>query len=129
LSALRTGRLYPPGNIAGTHFCWRLSRPQGHSVAGRIMSMKNSNDTIRNRTRDLPACSAELRCCMYMGVKSVRGKHRLRLLHKLLMRVSVRASETARKRKVEKRYGENQNSYYRSHFKFMKWAKYPELLI
>jgi hypothetical protein len=39
-------------------FCWRLSQPQGHSVAGRIMSMKNSNDTIRNRTRDLPTCSA-----------------------------------------------------------------------
>jgi len=26
--------------------------------AGRIMSMKKSNDTIGNRTRDLPACSA-----------------------------------------------------------------------
>ena len=48
----------PPGNIPGTHFCQRLSRPQGHSAAGRIMSMKNSNDTIGNRTRDLPACSA-----------------------------------------------------------------------
>jgi len=28
-SAVRTDRLYPPGNIPGTHFCWRLSRPQG----------------------------------------------------------------------------------------------------
>jgi len=27
-------------------------------VAGRIMSIKTSNDTIGNRTRDLPACSA-----------------------------------------------------------------------
>ena len=27
LSALSTGRLYPPGNIPGTHFCYRLSRP------------------------------------------------------------------------------------------------------
>jgi hypothetical protein len=27
-------------------------------VAGRIMSMKNSNDIIGNRTRDLPACRA-----------------------------------------------------------------------
>jgi len=27
-------------------------------VAGRIMSMKNSNDTIGNRTRDLLTCSA-----------------------------------------------------------------------
>jgi hypothetical protein len=35
-----------------------LSQPQGDSAAGRIMSMKNSSDTIRNRTRDLPACSA-----------------------------------------------------------------------
>jgi hypothetical protein len=31
-SAPRTGRLYPPGNIPGTHFCYRLSRPQGHST-------------------------------------------------------------------------------------------------
>jgi len=58
LSAIRTGRLYPPGNIPGTHFYWRLSQPQGHSAAGRIMSMKNSNVTIGNRTRDLPDCSA-----------------------------------------------------------------------
>jgi len=56
LSALRTGRLYPPRNIPGTHFCQRQSRRQGHSAAGRIMSMENSNDTIGNRTRDLPAC-------------------------------------------------------------------------
>jgi hypothetical protein len=56
LSALRTDRLYPPGNTPGTHFCWSLSQPQSHSVAGRIMSMKNSNETIGNRTRDLPAC-------------------------------------------------------------------------
>jgi len=33
-----------------------MSWPQGHSATGRIMSMKNSNE-IRNRTRDLPACS------------------------------------------------------------------------
>jgi hypothetical protein len=53
LSALRTGRLYPPGNIPDTHFCWKLSRHHGHSAAGRIMSMKNSHDTIGNRTRYL----------------------------------------------------------------------------
>jgi hypothetical protein len=28
------------------------------SATERIMSMKNSNDTIGNRIRDLPACSA-----------------------------------------------------------------------
>jgi hypothetical protein len=37
--------------------CYRLSRPQGHSVTGRIMSMKNS-DTIGYQSRDLPVCSA-----------------------------------------------------------------------
>ena len=36
--------------------CWRLSQPQDHSAAGR-MSIKNSNDTIGNRTRNLPVCS------------------------------------------------------------------------
>jgi len=30
----------PPGNTPGTHFCQRLSRPQGHSATGRIMSLK-----------------------------------------------------------------------------------------
>ena len=48
----------PPESIPGTHFWYILSRPQGHSAAGRIMSMKNSNATIGNRTRDLPTCSA-----------------------------------------------------------------------
>ena len=42
-----------PGNIPGTHFCQMLSRPQCHNEAGRIMLMKNSNDTIGNRTRAL----------------------------------------------------------------------------
>ena len=57
-SALHTGRLNPPGNIPGTHFCLRVSRPQDHSAAGMIMSINNSNDAIENRTRALPACSA-----------------------------------------------------------------------
>ena len=48
----------PPGTIPGTHFCYRLNQPQAHSAAGWITSMKNSNDTIGNRTRDLPSCSA-----------------------------------------------------------------------
>ena len=41
----------------------RLSQPQGHSATGRIMSMKISNGTIGNRTRDLPACSAANTSC------------------------------------------------------------------
>ena len=58
LSALRPRRLYCPGNAPGTHLCQRLSLPQGHSVVGRTMLMKNSSDTIGIRTRDHLACSA-----------------------------------------------------------------------
>jgi len=43
LSALRTGRINPPGDIPGTHFCKRLSRPLVHTAAGSITSMKKSN--------------------------------------------------------------------------------------
>ena len=44
----------PTGNTHGTHFCQRLFGSQGHSTTGRIMLLKNSNDTIGNRTSDLP---------------------------------------------------------------------------
>jgi len=48
----------PTGNTPGTHFCCWLSWTQGHSAAGKDTSMKNSSDTIGNRTRALPTCSA-----------------------------------------------------------------------
>jgi hypothetical protein len=32
----------PPGNTAGTHFCHRLSQPQGHTVVWRICQRKIS---------------------------------------------------------------------------------------
>jgi len=62
LSALHTSCLYPPGNIPGTLFYQRLSRPQGH----RFKSMKTSNDPIGNRKPSIilfisPLSSAE-RC-------------------------------------------------------------------
>jgi len=47
----------PPGNTPGIHFCYSLIQPQGHSAARKIISLKNFNDAIWNRTRDLPACS------------------------------------------------------------------------
>jgi hypothetical protein len=51
-------RLLPftPRKIPDTHFCQRLSRPQGHSAAGRIGSIEKFNDLIGNRNRDLQAC-------------------------------------------------------------------------
>jgi len=38
-------------------WCSFLSQPQGHSATGMIMSVKNSNDLIGSRTRDIPAYS------------------------------------------------------------------------
>jgi len=65
----------PPGNIPGSYFCYRLSQLQGHSAAGRIMSMKNSNDTIGNRTRDLPTCSAVPQPTVNKGITKEEGTH------------------------------------------------------
>jgi len=33
---------FTPGDIPGTRFCQKLSRPQGHSEFGRIRSMKST---------------------------------------------------------------------------------------
>jgi hypothetical protein len=57
LSALSTGRPLPPRKIPGTHFCWRLSRPQAIVRLEGLGQLKKSNEFIGIRTRDLPACS------------------------------------------------------------------------
>ena len=51
----------PPGYIPGTRFYYRLSRPLGHCVAGR-MALANSSATTRNLTCDLPVCTAVQLC-------------------------------------------------------------------
>jgi hypothetical protein len=38
LPALHISRLYPAGNIPGTHFCYRLSQSEGHGAAERIVT-------------------------------------------------------------------------------------------
>jgi hypothetical protein len=45
-SALRAGGPLLPRKIPGSHFCWGLSRPQGHSAAGRIKLIEKSKDLI-----------------------------------------------------------------------------------
>jgi hypothetical protein len=51
---------FSPRKILGTHFCQRLSRPQGHSAVGRIRYIEKSNNLIGIRTRDFSACSVML---------------------------------------------------------------------
>jgi hypothetical protein len=58
LSALRTGLLGVPGHILGIHFYYKLSRPLGHSAAGKIKTLKNPSGSLGNRNRDLPGRSA-----------------------------------------------------------------------
>jgi hypothetical protein len=48
-----------PRKYSWYSFLLEFESTQGHSAVRRITSMKNSNESIGNRTRDLPACSAE----------------------------------------------------------------------
>jgi hypothetical protein len=57
-SALRAGRQpFTPRKIPDTHFYKILSRPPGHSAAGRIRLIEKINNLIGNRTGDFQACS------------------------------------------------------------------------
>ena len=66
----------PPVNPPGTHFCWRMSRPQSHSAIGRIMSMKISNDAIWVRTSDLLICSTAPKPLCHRGPRGRRNYQR-----------------------------------------------------
>jgi hypothetical protein len=57
LSVLRAGRPLPSGRFLVLIY---LSRPEGHSAAGKMRSSEKSNDLIGSRTPDLPACSIVL---------------------------------------------------------------------
>jgi hypothetical protein len=43
--------------IAGIHFWYRPSQLQGHTGVSRVRSIEKPIDLIKNRIRDLPACS------------------------------------------------------------------------
>ena len=47
-----------PEYIPRDHFCYRLSQHHGHSAAEKMKLIKNPNNTIGNRTHDLPVFSA-----------------------------------------------------------------------
>jgi hypothetical protein len=49
---------YAPANFTTQEIFLVFMRLQDYSEAGRIMSMKNSVDTIGDRNRDPQACSA-----------------------------------------------------------------------
>jgi hypothetical protein len=48
----------PPPPPPRKHSCYSFLLEAESTPLGRIISLKNSNDTFGNRTRDLPACSA-----------------------------------------------------------------------
>jgi hypothetical protein len=56
--ALHTGHLYPQETFLVLISVRDWVDPQDHNAAESIMSMKNSNDFIGNKSRDLPVCSA-----------------------------------------------------------------------
>ena len=67
----------PSGNAPGTHFCYRLSQPQGNSAIGRIMSMKNSNDTIFIRQ----LVELKVQFCLVFSVSSLNLAGVIGILH------------------------------------------------
>jgi len=52
------GPSLPPRKYSWYPILLEAETTQGHSAAGRIVSMKIYSDTIGNRTRDLLVCSA-----------------------------------------------------------------------
>jgi hypothetical protein len=67
--------LTPTEDAPGTHCCYRMSQPQGHSGAERIMSMKTPTDTFGNRTFRLVArCLNQLRHRMLTASRKRAGQ-------------------------------------------------------
>jgi len=55
----------PQGNAPGIHFCWRLSRPQGHSAIARIIEPA----TFRFVAQHLNHCDTAVPTVFYVWLK------------------------------------------------------------
>ena len=66
LWTLLTGHFYPAGDNPGTHFRSMLRRSQSHSAAGRIKSMKISNDTIGESNPPQPTAPLRARFVVHV---------------------------------------------------------------
>ena len=71
LSVLHNGSIYTHGDTLVTQFRYRLSRTQGHSVVGRIMSMKIPNLQRSASTNCSTACPLLSILCYQILVTSV----------------------------------------------------------
>jgi hypothetical protein len=71
LSDLRTGRLYPLRNIAGTYFCQKLTRPQGHRITPSGIEPTTSRLVSQCLTNCATTCSRirEVRCSNLVQTK------------------------------------------------------------
>jgi hypothetical protein len=69
---------FTPRKIPGTHFCYRLIWPQGHSATVTMRSTEISNDLIGNQTCDLLACSiihSFIHSFIYLhSIRSLQGR-------------------------------------------------------
>ena len=67
----------------------RPSQPQGHSAAGRIMSIKTIYGHIGHRPRDLPACSTVPRTTAPLS--DMISRFIIRIVHKIFQVCTVNA--------------------------------------
>ena len=69
----------PPGDTPGVHFCYRLSRTYCYSAAGIIQSMKNTNDLIGNRIRNLQTCNEVPQLTAPLNNRDICYKHKRKI--------------------------------------------------
>jgi hypothetical protein len=76
LSVLRTSRLYLPGNIPGTHLCYRLSRFQGHialQINAKFQGHHRESNPRSASTKSVTACPNERHHSRYISCLTNRS--------------------------------------------------------